>query len=401
MKRISVIAASVLVAISVFAPIASAAEPDTDIVLSESEVSQWTEPVSAGPQPTFGPESEEAEQATDLFAFAESSASLLHASDVVISGSGWSHGVGMSQYGAFAQALAGRSYKTILSTYYAGSTLKTNVAPENYWVNLENEAVKVVLTAKQIVSGAVPVTVTRGSESFELGNGESVTIEHTGIAGGVRQCSITSDSFTSETGPCNIDLEWDGWAASPTMRVVIDKVWYSDSPAGGEECTHSVSPLNLECAYSRGTIHIRPDDNNEPAPFDIGFHVVVEIDRDDYALGIGESPYSWPTDALKAQAVAARGFASWVKDQRSSVEQRPWCWCNIYDQSPDQVYLGWGFGTTKWVSAVRETEGHLMTYGSEPVAAFYGSSTGGYTENNEDIWRGTPIDYLRSNSDVW
>ena len=401
MKRMSVIAASSLVLIAVLVPIASAAEPNTDVVLSESEIAQWTDPAATGSAPTLVPESEVDEQGLEPPIFADDSAELLAGSDVVISGSGWSHGVGMSQYGAYAQALASRTHSQILSSYYPGATLATNAASESYWVNLEQELVKVVLTAKQIVSGAVPVTVTRGSESVTLSDGQSVTIEYTGITGGVRECTFSSGSFASVVGPCNLDLEWDGWVTGPTMRVVIDKVWYYGTGDAGQECTHSVSPLVLECAYSRGTMHIRPDDNDEPVPGDVGFHVVIEIDRDDYALGIGEVPYSWPTESLKTQAVASRSFASYVSGTRGEITDRQWCWCNIYDKFPDQVYLGWGFGTSKWVSAVRDTDGRLLTHSGSPVLAVYGSSTGGFTENNEDIWNGAPIAYLRATPDVW
>jgi SpoIID/LytB domain protein len=401
MKRISVVAASAIVAITMLVPVASAADPDTDIVLNDSDLAQWTDPGQTGPDPVLVPESEEAEQGVEPSPVDSDSASLLHASDVVITGSGWSHGVGLSQYGAYAQALANRGYETIVSSYYPGASLSKGVPAESFWLNLEQEAVKVVLTAKQMTANPVPVTVTRGAESLTLHNGDSVTIEYTGLVGGVRECTFSTGTFASAVGPCNLDLEWDGWAASPTMRVVIDKVWYSDSSSAGEECVHSVSPLKLECAYSRGTIHIRPDDNDEPAPGDIGFHVVLEIDRDDYILGIGESPYLWPTETSKAQAVTSRSFATWVSELRGEPEDRQWCWCTLYDQFPDQVYLGWGFGISKWVSAVRATDGEIMTYSGEPVAAFFGSSVGGFTENNEDIWNGAPIDYLRANPDVW
>ena len=41
----------------------------------------------------------------------------------VVSGRGWGHGVGMSQYGAYGQALAGRTYAQILSHYYTGTEI--------------------------------------------------------------------------------------------------------------------------------------------------------------------------------------------------------------------------------------------------------------------------------------
>ena len=41
----------------------------------------------------------------------------------VLAGGGWGHGVGMSQWGAFGQAKAGRDYRAILAHYYPGTTL--------------------------------------------------------------------------------------------------------------------------------------------------------------------------------------------------------------------------------------------------------------------------------------
>ena len=45
------------------------------------------------------------------------------ATTFVLTGGGWGHGVGMSQWGAFGQAKAGRGYKEILGHYYPGTTL--------------------------------------------------------------------------------------------------------------------------------------------------------------------------------------------------------------------------------------------------------------------------------------
>ena len=42
----------------------------------------------------------------------------------VLDGGGWGHGVGMSQWGAYGQAVKGRAYSDILSTYYPGTTLE-------------------------------------------------------------------------------------------------------------------------------------------------------------------------------------------------------------------------------------------------------------------------------------
>jgi len=44
-------------------------------------------------------------------------------SQVTISGAGWGHGKGMSQYGAYGAASKGLSYKQIVAFYYPGTTL--------------------------------------------------------------------------------------------------------------------------------------------------------------------------------------------------------------------------------------------------------------------------------------
>ena len=50
---------------------------------------------------------------------------------------------------------------------------------------------------------------------------------------------------------------------------------------------------------------------------------------------------------------------------------------------------------------MRATDGEIVTSGGKAAGAFFGSSNGGATENNEDIWPGNPIPYLRSNPDMW
>jgi SpoIID/LytB domain protein len=168
------------------------------------------------------------------------------------------------------------------------------------------------------------------------------------------------------------------------------------------------------CKYEKGTLHVRPDNNR-------GLDVSLEINLDDYIAGIGEMPESWPMDALKTQAVAARSFALYVADDRTTgagagsyetaASSRDWCWCVLYDASlegasgkvNDQAYRGRvpGVTTGRWTDAVRSTASEIVAYGGKPIGAFFGSSNGGATENNEDIWGGTAIPYLRSRPDPY
>jgi SpoIID/LytB domain protein len=349
---------------------------------------------------------------------------------VTITGAGNGHGVGMSQWGSQGRALDGQSYTQILAAYYKGTTLSQDNLNDPLWVNLESELVKVQLKVEQNVSGGAPVTVTRDDtaapagilEEVVLNPGDTLVVEYLDRAGvkvapinNPRRCTFSSfvagtdpataePTFASVEGSCVIDLEWDGWNGNPTTRIVIDKQWAFGTSAAGLDCVHKVG-VTLDCAYARGTMHIRPDDYDEPEPNDTGFHVVQELSLDDYARGIGEMPYSWDRDALKVQAIAGRSFARYLQQTvRADPINRQWSWSSLYDRGPDQMYLGWGFDevsvfgsyAANWVAAVNETPGQLLLNNGRYISTNYSASNGGASENNEDIWGGSALSYLRS-----
>ena len=86
--------------------------------------------------------------------------------------------------------------------------------------------------------------------------------------------------------------------------------------------------------------------------------VVLPVAFEQYLYGLGEMPSSWPTAALRAQAVAGRTFATYVV-RRSG--PRAECNCDITDGANDQVYVGYakegGPGANRWVAAVHRTGG--------------------------------------------
>ncbi len=80
-------------------------------------------------------------------------------------------------------------------------------------------------------------------------------------------------------------------------------------------------------------------------------------------------------------------------------QHRPLCNCGLYDDTRDQVYAGWdkegGPQGSRWVSAVNNTSGQAVLSAGALIQAYYFSSSGGYTENNENVWGGAPLSYLR------
>jgi SpoIID/LytB domain protein len=312
-------------------------------------------------------------------------------------GGGFGHSVGMSQYGAYGMARDGYDWQEIISHYYTGTTIveaSPQIIDPPLWVGLTQEKGRVDFTVVAIGSGSpAPVTVTRGAKTLTASVGDTITIEHLGN----NTCRVTTPSGSLQGG-CSVDLEWDGWSGDPTTALEL----------GGCTLTNWNSPggnTQQPCTYARGTMHVRPDNNTQSVD------VALEIDIEDYVLGISESPYSWGSyggmAALQAQAVAARSYALHRSIDRGNPADRNWCWCDVYDTSIDQVYVGWGHGTQEWIDAVESTRHMIGTHASEthqgapmPIEAFYSSSTFGWTENSEDGFIAF-VPYLRSVDDHW
>ncbi|MBE9128579.1 MULTISPECIES: SpoIID/LytB domain-containing protein [unclassified Coleofasciculus] len=121
-----------------------------------------------------------------------------------------------------------------------------------------------------------------------------------------------------------------------------------------------------------------------------GLIAVNQVDLDQYLYSVigSEMSSSWPLEALKAQAVAARTYA---------LNQRAKSGNGIYDVGDTtkwQVYKGLEAEATSTQQAVNDTSGQIMTYSGEPILAVFHSSSGGHTENVEDVWS-QPLPYLR------
>ncbi|HEU4356371.1 MAG TPA: SpoIID/LytB domain-containing protein, partial [Actinomycetota bacterium] len=95
-------------------------------------------------------------------------------------------------------------------------------------------------------------------------------------------------------------------------------------------------------------------------------------------------------------AIAARSYAL---TKAAAGQHRPVCNCALYATAFDQVYAGWdkegGLDGDRWVNAVDGTAGKVVTFQHEVIQAFYMSSSGGFTEDNENVWGGSPIAWLR------
>jgi len=110
---------------------------------------------------------------------------------------------------------------------------------------------------------------------------------------------------------------------------------------------------------------------------------------DDYLKGVVpyEMSNTWPNEALKAQAVAARNFVC------TSLTRHSKDGFNVCSGQHCQAYGGAGRGNANSDGAVEDTSGVILTYNGKAAECYYHSSSGGWTENTENVWL-NPIPYI-------
>lgn len=121
-----------------------------------------------------------------------------------------------------------------------------------------------------------------------------------------------------------------------------------------------------------------------------GLTVVNTLPVEQYLYGVIKNEISpeWPLEAVKAQAVAARTYAlaSYDKHKADGFDV-----CSTTDC---QVYGGRESEAPRALAAVDATRGLVLKHSGKLITAYFHSSSGGYTENSENVWS-TPLPYLR------
>ena len=281
-------------------------------------------------------------------------------------GSGYGHGVGLSQYGAKGQALEGRTATEILNYYF----------PDAQVTAIEDTATINVNVAHQVaalsISGAA-------SDAF--------TIQNEGL----------SETAVATVSPINFAITGDlisGAAGSAKIWIIK---WSNPN---------SVITLNYgttKFQVSHGYIQLR-----SVKAAGIGYRIeATNLLRlhDEYLYGIAEVPSSWPAATLQSQAIASRTYALM---RMGSIKKA--CDCHVYNSKYDQAFVGYSkegearYGQL-WKAAVDATavdpgHGLAITINGLPISVFFSSSTGGMTQRAVDVW-GTDIPHLVSVADPW
>lgn len=247
----------------------------------------------------------------------------------VIRGAGFGHGIGMSQYGSYGYALNGAKYQGILGHYYRGTRLAS--AP--------SRAVRVLLQPED------PYIRVQGATRI---GGQALKFNRTYVAKESRGAILVTTASGKRVARVGNGARFTGPDALRLLGLALNGV---------------------TSGLYRGAIEIRTEG--------AGVTSIDVLDLDSYVRGVvaGEMPSSWPLEALKVQAVAARTYALATRKTTG-----------LYDQYPDtrsQVYRGVTGESVRSDAAVRATAGQIVTYNGVPAVTYYFSTSGGQTENIE------------------
>jgi stage II sporulation protein D len=264
-------------------------------------------------------------------------------------GAGWGHGIGMSQYGAYGYAKHGTGYREILRHYYQGTSI----------VARNGGTVRVLLAPNNSV-----VKFRSAGSASGRGLNQNSLYKATRDGSTVVLRSASGRVLKRVPGVLTV-------TGAPRVRLL-------GTGANG-----------VRDGIYRGVIEIR----TAAGP---GLNAINALDLESYVRGVvpNESPSSWPPAALEAQAVTARTYAITTDAGGRGFQQ--------YADTRSQMYRGYLSETPTTAAAISSTRGEIVTYNGSPVVTYFFSTSGGYTEDVENVFAGAaPEPWLRGVEDPY
>lgn len=265
------------------------------------------------------------------------------------------------------------NYKIRVGIYFGSNTRYSyNVAGSGLFVIADGRVVHTTSASQMTVSRTG--TVYYSSESY----GTYAEANKNGLVlyanGGFHAASVSSQSGYSRSNSANIQI-----STNDGTKLVIQ---------GG---------VDQYIESGDGIIRLEGKPYRERLNFFNNGSKLIAINvlgMDNYLKGVvaSEMPPSWHLEALKAQAVVARNYAV-TNAYKHSAEG-----FHICNTTHCQVYGGVNSENPRTSLAVEQTSGEIMYYANKPVEGYFHSSSGGRTENSENIW-GSSKPYLRGVDD--
>ena len=319
-------------------------------------------------------------------------------------GSGWGHGVGLSQYGTkgltelgaqFCSNTSSCTSDEVVKYYFQGTNVRNlgdislsspEIASNNnaLWVGLARNAKSITLTTlpsssppslnicQDGLSNTAGVQLFLTSRGFEPGPIDGAYGDKTADAIRSYQASVG----LGQTGSINDELI-NKIKSDATSDGPCESAWGPLKIGGGatisvinsgSECYMTGHPLvpkvrascNMSIKWSDGgRIRVGPREHKHgilklrSKNVSSGFHVVLSVNLEKYLYGLAEMPSHWNVKALEAQALVGRSYAvfhyldenipssSTNLDAGLSEKQKAYCWCHIGSTASSQYYYGY------------------------------------------------------------
>ena len=261
-----------------------------------------------------------------------------------VKGGGFGHGVGMSAYGAYGMAEHGWSYRKILRHYYQHTRIRELRKARTVRVLLNIDPGNVYFSGAERACG-VDLTESRTYGAKLAGNRVRL----------IRQ----NGRKLADCGR-RLRTENDG-------RVVFKGL-----------------------GRYRGGVEVVPTGSSSGS-----LNAINAVSVNAYVKGVipNESIPSWPMEALRTQAVASRSFAL-----TGGVDGNGF---DLYNDTRSQVYGPISTEYRRTNRAASQTSKQVVTFKKKVALTVFSASSGGHTENVENIWFGDPVPYLQGVRDPY
>tara|TARA_Y100001970_G_scaffold244627_1_gene310957 strand:+ start:8430 stop:11396 length:2967 start_codon:yes stop_codon:yes gene_type:complete len=319
-------------------------------------------------------------------------------------GSGWGHGVGLSQYGTKGLTELGASFcsntsscnsSEVVSYYFQGTSVKQlsdislsspdiSTNSNALWVGLARNANSISLTTlpssspptlficQENLPKVVGVQAFLSSRGFDPGTVDGAYGDRTANAlknyqasVGISQSGTINDetlnnikSDANSDGPCESEFGPLKVAGGATINII-----YSNGNCyltGHPLLSKVPASCNIGISWSDGgRIRVGPREHKHGIlklrnkSVSNGFHVSLAVNIEKYLYGLAEMPSHWNVKALEAQALVGRSYAvfQYLKqnspsektdtDAGLSSSRKSYCWCHIGSTASSQYYYGY------------------------------------------------------------
>src|SRR5690606_5619912 len=121
-----------------------------------------------------------------------------------------------------------------------------------------------------------------------------------------------------------------------------------------------------------------------------GIRAINHVDLETYLRGVvpKESVASWPVEALKAQALAARSYAYY--HFLTAPRNRAY---HVDDTARFQVYAGISGSDARTDVAVEQTRGEILTHDGKVIVPYFHADSGGRTDSSLNIFKQSNVPY--------